>query len=408
MKPLFQTTTFTLLLAVSALFAAPHPARADVWGANMAATIAKQAMEVAYAEMQAAILGTLKVTAYELLNTQVGQLIGGTGSSDALIISDWEDFLVSQPRESTALYMNDFFSQSFRGKNTCDYVPVSSSGSDPYSDAVVSSCAAVREGVRFVRNYPAAITDYARRSIGGAVAEGMGTARQYTLDQFCSDPSDMFAAGNWKCWSARHANPYNDHLSYALQAQSAYAQELEKQRQLAQIQGVAYQGYRPQTTPDGRYVVTPGSLIKDIQSSVTDLGNKIIAAANHPGEFLSALITSFVTSYIQQTIRNGVGEIQQHITTAVRDTDRRVSSEINRVVNEAGPAAQYWTLTQSANPKWTEYYQGETGASGGCSGTYADGSPAQGVCASGPTCSGGGSVYVGECSGGNACCAPAQ
>lgn len=358
---------FPIFFMVTVLFFQPSVARADVWGAAYAAAIAKHAMETAYIEIQAAILGTLKVTAYELLHTQIGQLIGGSSYSETLIITDWEDFVIQAPLDETVLYMNDFFSVSFQGKNSCDYIPVQSSSptSDPYGDVVASSCAAVEavgEGVRFVQNFPSYLEDYARRAIGGAVAEGLDQVRQYTLDQFCTDPStNMLSSGNWKCWDAYWSNDYNNPYAYSMIAEANYYNELEKKQELAKIQGMAYQGYKPQTTPEG-YVVTPGSLIKDIQSAVTDLGNKIIAAAESPGEFLSALVTSFVTSFIQQTIRNGVGQIQQHITSEIRSIDQKMSQEINRVVGQLGPAAQYFKLYQSNSSTWNSYYSGGGGS----------------------------------------------
>jgi|GEM_PF-1469580 len=339
-------------------------ARADVWGAAYGAALVKQQMEVVYTEMQAAILGTLKVAAYELLHTQMGQLIGGSNYKESLIISDWEDFVIRSPEKEAGVYMNDFFSSTFQGKNGCDYVPLNSSSSDPFSNTVVSSCATVQEGVQFVQNFPSYLEDYARASIGGVVAEGIDTVQEYTLDQFCDDPSQMFSSGNWKCWNAFFSNDYNNPYGYAVIAQKEYAQEIEKNQRLAELKSVAYQGYKPQTTEDGKYVVTPGSLIKDIQSSVSDLGNKIIAAANSPGEFLSALATSFVTSYIQQTIRNGVGEIQQHIRSEIREVDSRMLSEVNRVVDELGPSAQTLPLYQSSGEEWQFYYKGATQTTG--------------------------------------------
>lgn len=340
-------------------------ARAEAWGSAMAAAVAKQAMEEAYTEIQSAILGTLKVAAYELLHTQVGQLVGGTSVKDSMIISDWEDFVRIQPEEDTAVYMNDFFSATFQGKNGCDYVPVNPTNTeDPFVDSTVTACGAIQEGVGFVQNFPSQIEEYARRTIGGAVAEGLDTAKEYTLDQFCDDPSNMFAQGNWKCFHAYFSNDYNNPYAYALQASKAYEEELEKKQQVAELKSVAYQGYKPQTTQsaDGKeYVVTPGSLIKDIQSAVTDLGNKIIAAADSPAEFASALVTSFVTSYIQQTIRNGVGEIQNHIRGEIREIDSRVSGEINRVVDEIGPHARYLDLYQSDSEEWKKYYKDVTG-----------------------------------------------
>ncbi|NCU41942.1 MAG: hypothetical protein EOM19_04455 [Candidatus Moranbacteria bacterium] len=334
-------------------------AKADVWGAAYGAAIAKRAMDTAYEEMQAAILGTLKVTAYELLHTQVGQLIGGTSVKESFIISDWEDFIVRQPMDRSVVYMNDFFSASFQAKNSCDYIPLmSSSAGDPFQDSLTTSCASLQEGVRFVQNFPSYLEEYARATIGGEISKGVDKVQEYTLDQFCSDPSEMFASGNWKCWDAYFSNDFNNPYGYSLLAEKKYYTEIEKNREIARLQSTAYQGYKPQTTGDGLYVITPGSLIKDIQSSVTDLGNKIIAAANSPSEFFSALITSFVTSFIQQTVRNGVGEIQQHIQTEIREADKKMSTEVNRVVEEVGLRARYMPLYQSDNQEWKDYYKG--------------------------------------------------
>jgi hypothetical protein len=343
-----------IFILVFSLAPNPQPAYAGSWGEAFAAAAWKFAVETAQESIQAIQLSVLKSTAYQMLTAQVEKIIGGTTASGALFISDWEEFLITMPQEQTTLYMNDFFSQTFRGKSGCDYVSVIDGG---------STCAAVDEGIEYVANLPSQIEAYARSYIGGQLVEGAEQAITYTLDQFCSDPSNLFADGNWKCWTARHdpENPANDHLSFALYSEEVYQEKLQKEREIAQIQSVAYQGYKPQTSSDGTKVVTPGSLIQNIQASVTDLGNKIIAAAQHPAEFASALITSFVTSFIQKTITQGIGEINAAISEVTDEINEGISEVTREIEDELGPAVESWSLVQSSsNADWNFYYKGAT------------------------------------------------
>ena len=63
---------FVLVLFLNFSFAAT-PAKAGVWGEAFAATILDQALNTIKRQLEGAILGTLKVAAISVLNSQVGQ-----------------------------------------------------------------------------------------------------------------------------------------------------------------------------------------------------------------------------------------------------------------------------------------------------------------------------------------------
>jgi hypothetical protein len=104
----------TLILCVGFVLTTPM-AHADAWGANMAAMLMKQVMEKIARQIEGALLGSLKMTAMNMLNSQIGQLIGGGGGAAPRFITNWEDALIADPTRKTQLYMNDFFTLSTRG-----------------------------------------------------------------------------------------------------------------------------------------------------------------------------------------------------------------------------------------------------------------------------------------------------
>jgi len=91
-----------LMIFVSGMFfMMPQTAHADAWGANMAAAIMKQTMEQIARQIEGALLGSLKMAAVQMLNNQVGQLIGGGAGGQARFITSFDDFLYRRPQQRT-------------------------------------------------------------------------------------------------------------------------------------------------------------------------------------------------------------------------------------------------------------------------------------------------------------------
>jgi hypothetical protein len=107
-----------LAVFVFMMFGTADNARAGVWGETAAATAWKQVAEELAKNLRGIVTGAFKQGVGQVMNTQISAMIGGGGGKGAMFITNWQTFLVTDPRKQTNLYMNDFFSLTTRGRNS--------------------------------------------------------------------------------------------------------------------------------------------------------------------------------------------------------------------------------------------------------------------------------------------------
>ncbi len=291
------------------------PNVACAWWPDIPAQIYARTMRLIDEEIHGVIMGALKQAAAESINSTVSSLISGGGTSGALVISDWDDWLVNQPAETTKTYMNDFFTLATSGTSSSSNY-VSASGST--------------EGT--TGSYTNYLVDQAKKTTTEA------TLPKTDLSDYVSDPSEMFSAGNWQGFSSFVSNPANNPFGFTLMSQSAYQEKLEYEKKKAELQAVAFKGFKPQTS--GGKVITPGSTIADMYSNAQDLGNKIIANANSVPEVITAVVTKIATS----AIRQGIGTVQQSVQKEITNVTTSVTSDINEAIEESGPGQLFESM----------------------------------------------------------------
>ncbi len=291
-----------LVLAVL-VFIPSHRARADVWGANAMAAILKHTMERIDAEIHGAIMGALKIAAAESINSTVSSLISSGGTTGALYITDWRDELVLKPQERTMTRMEGYFQSRYRGR---------SSG---------SNYIAANQGEGISGNYYTYLEQVARNSVSDSDSEVID------VYSYCDDPSDPFAQGNWRCFSATAGLPFKE----ALSAQSKTISIYQEEQMLAEDPAIAYKGFKPQMS--GSSVITPGSTIADMYSNAQDLGNKIIASAQSIPEVITAVVTRIATN----AIRQGIGNAQRNVQREIYNVTSGVRRDVNEAVQQSGP-----------------------------------------------------------------------
>jgi len=297
-----------VIVAVLLNLSAVSSARADAWGANMQAAIAKQTMERIQAEIHGAIMGALKQAAAETINDTVNALVYGSNArGGALYITNWEDYLVNEPQREVQLYMNDFFTLTTRGA------------------ASAVNYNANRAGTA-ATNYVAQQFDSFEQSIWGGPPV-------YDLDNYCNDPNQVFAQGNWRCFNASISNPMNNPFGRDLVWRSEAIAKTAEIERLRSTQALTYRGYLPQTI-NGE-VITPGSLIADIQAQAQNIPNMILATAQNIPEVITAVVTRMIT----QTIRQGIGNAQRTIQKEVINPIANERRDIDQEVRESGPGS---------------------------------------------------------------------
>lgn len=297
-----------------------QPARAGVWGESIAATLLDQALDTIKRQLEGAILGTLKVAAVSVLNSQVGRMIGGTSVGDALFISDWNDFLYQKPADQVKLYMNDFFAISLRGKyGAANYV-----GAGDVANNVAG-------------NYTAYLRDQALSSLA-MDEEDLGISLEYNLDNYSPNPELLFAEGDYRGLNAFFSNPANNPFGYTLATTAFYARqmnrEIDKMKTKAQSSGFIGKEQNGRT-------ITPAATIESMLADTQNIGNNIIAAAENPGEILSGVIGAVVNKAITSIIQKGVGKVQANIQREVTKVDNQVVGALNKANQQLGPAAKF-------------------------------------------------------------------
>lgn len=336
-------------------------ARADSWGANQMAAVWTYAVNKISRHIEGVMLGSLKMTAMNLLNSQIGQLIGGGGiAGSPRFITNWQDELFLAPQRNAQLYMNDFFTVSTRGMaSSANYSGRGSGiGSVIFTDssrqgklnnplALNDPLTLRAEGIVLpggigsigVGNYPQYLERIGRAAISG------DNYRTMTLQEFTSSPAEMFRTGNWRAFDAFVSNPMNNPYGYSIVAEQTYQRQLELEKEIARTKAIAYQGFKG-TEAAGGMITTPGSTIKSLMDDANDFGNKIIAGATNPAELAGSLASAAVSKAINGLVNYGVNQVTSVITKPINAVTRDVNNAIRQADQVVGPAAQFMTQAQ--------------------------------------------------------------
>lgn len=291
-KLIKQVTTSGLIFFGLVFCLFPQPARADAWGANMGAAIMKQMLERIARQIEGSLLGSLKMAAVQMLNNQVGQLIGGGASGQPRFITNFNDFLYQGPRQRTNLYMNDFFTLTTRGRGaSANYVSARSGGG----------------------NYVGYLESVGRK----ATVESEASC---TVDlEESANAETMFEEGDFRGFNAFVSNPCNNPYGYALEAEDAYQGELMRQQEAAAIeaQSSGFLGAK-----QGNMVITPAGSIEAATTNIQNLPNQIIASASNPTELLNGVVSAMANQVVNNLVRNGIGQVQTNIRREIGSVKR--------------------------------------------------------------------------------------
>ncbi|MCD6149390.1 hypothetical protein J7J13_01215 [bacterium] len=302
MKTKFKITIFSLMLGIS-VFSFAGNASAYVTWPDITAMSYKEVLEKITGMIHGIIMGALKQAAVQTINDSVNNLISGTTMAGSMFISDWDNYLRMGPQRENALYMNDFFTMTTRGR---------ASGLNYRSNC----------GRDFARSdYSSYLTDRAQKY---TIAIEMPTV---DLQEYVCDAANMFEDETWGAFDAFTGKAINNPLGYTLTAQGVQQADEARRKKEAEIRAIAYQGFKPQTKGD--MVVTPGSTIKDVVSNVKDLPNKALAAAKDMPEVITSIVTSILTKTIQQGIGNARGNIQREIDGKICNFSKGINGKLN-------------------------------------------------------------------------------
>ena len=267
----FMKLTAIVLIVSFILSASPVCVpKTHAWMAIPAA-ILKQAMEELSATIQGIIRGVMKVASATTLQSLINSFLSG-GEGGASFIDDWQDYLIKQPKEFAKVQINDFITQSLKGRNiSSQYVSSALNGG----------------GGNYLENL-------------GSLAKSNTSEKNIPTPDYSDNPTDMFSAGNLKS-AEQLFQGTNYFVAYNSVAKGVF-EEIKKDEQLkALAEGIAGESFLGPKDESGK-IKTPGITVKDMVSNAKDLPNKILAGATNVGEVVESLVASILTDAMEKCI----------------------------------------------------------------------------------------------------------
>jgi len=265
------------LILVFSLFLNLSPAtvqNAYAWDAVKGA-IFHRAIDTVYDVVKGIIMGALKQAAATAINQAMESIMGGGGpNGGALFIQDYNNYLVVQPRQGANTYINDYISQTTKGRGSASNYISASGGKEGFGGSYQNQLAQLGKSATSEKKTPSVT--------------------------YQGEPSQMFSDGTFKnmlsFWSG-----INNPVAYQNHIEDVYNQ---KQKELQMINQTKVQaGLGSPGQEKNGMVVTPGSMAIMNSVNAQDIGNKIIGGATHMPE----VITSMVAQIMTKSLQNGIG-----------------------------------------------------------------------------------------------------
>jgi hypothetical protein len=278
-------------------------ARAEMWGTNMVAAVAKQAMEKALTAFKEAMISNLKMQATRLMNDRIMALVTGR-SAGSLVISDYGDFIYGSAQRQGQLFSNDLFAS------------MSSSASRATND--------------MMRNVETAVN-----------SEILGVQRQVgsTIDDYVSggidNLFDQTAGGGADAVLEAVRNPYNNVYGTYVESSRMIQAKMNEIANTKGIEAMSGQGFASRTGSGG-LIDMPGSILKDLTSTAKSMPMRIVAAADSVPQIAATMASNMISGIIEsevgkvtrpidskltkmnQTVRGGVNKLQSNIYNGVK------------------------------------------------------------------------------------------
>ncbi len=292
------------------------PARAEFWGTNYTAAIIDYMFEQLSYQIEGMLLVNLKGAAIQMLNQQVQQMLGGGSGGNALYITNYQDYIQGIARDNAQAMMNDFFTNSTRGKYaSANYMEVGSIG-----------------GVSIEMDMTGLVQD-AMQSAGID-----GRALQYNFDQLSSGSSIASGLGSMRDLNLLVSNPMNNPMGASMVATEIYNRTLSENVDIQKIKAMS-SGFIPNES--GGEVVTPAGSIEAMTTSVETLSNDVLANAENYGEIMGGMISSYANKAISKMVQKGVGKAKSELSNSFGNTGNQISNYASKALSTNGTGSQF-------------------------------------------------------------------
>jgi hypothetical protein len=341
-----KVTIVSLFLLFSLTIAPIHIPKAHALWGEFPAQIFNGVLEDLAGMIHGLILGGLKTAAITSINLELSGIIGGSSSQSAKFITNWQDFLVDQPKASANIAMNDYLSQTIsqgRGSASGYISAVSpnlfSANYEGFGKGSFSYGMAMNNPSYGKFSYFAqADSDIdAYKSSAASAFELKEMGIEHTSGKKDPVPTyngeDLADASNNFENMGLYLSGVNNKWGYDINEQAKYAEILEEEKTKAITKAQSGSGF----AEAGDQVTTPGIVVKDALVNAQDIGNKLIAAAKDPSEIITATIQSMITKSIQ----NGIGQASVIAQRTIQNTQSKATSEFNIQASQSGVGALF-------------------------------------------------------------------
>ncbi|MDO8240587.1 MAG: hypothetical protein Q7T51_01185 [Candidatus Moranbacteria bacterium] len=339
----FKKGLLVILLMTSLVFGPIYaqPAQA-AWG-EFPQQIFKTVLEFIKTNIMSIVVSALKTAAIKAINQEMNSVIGGSFSSAPAFITDWKDYLHDKPRENADKYMNDYLSQTVTAgrASASGYVKkVGSSlfasnyegvgnGSFGYGMAMNNSSFGKFSYMAQASNLAGAEPSSTDAAASKETAEANTTGKTPPTLAKCTQGDINDARGgyaNLRLYLSGICNSWG----FNANATMAYQTKLAEEKQTAQVEGTASQGF-PGTKKDG-LTVSPGILVKDAMANVQNIGSTALATAQD----IKGVVTGLVQQMITSAIQKGIGKASEVVQKKVQDTKAKATTKVNETAKTQG------------------------------------------------------------------------
>ncbi|MEI7425417.1 MAG: hypothetical protein WCK16_00630 [Candidatus Moraniibacteriota bacterium] len=313
------------------LFSFSCPKKAQAWDAMAASVYETVVAEISYS-IKGMMMGSLKQAAIKMLSKQMDRFISGVGGNGARFITNWEDYLVNNPKRNATNYANDYISRLTSGRGSVNYKKASNS--------VLGASTIAGEG--FGRG--AVLGDDAADITSSSLSENIQTLGENITEpkewrlSYDGDPAEMFQSdslANMNLYLMGDGNGGNTIWDADSAIRAEYNTALAKEKATATAEGIAGGGFLSEKI-DGM-IAKPGILYKEMEANMENLPNLAISSATSIGELVAATVSKAIAGAVNKTISGVENKINKEVNKV---TDKAVN-QVNKKVNAYGPGALY-------------------------------------------------------------------
>jgi hypothetical protein len=317
---IFFVSVLALTMALAPIQTRPVEA---AWG-EFPAQFLGNALAMMRAQILGMIMGSLKQAAIKTITSKISSIVGGSSSQDSKIISNYTDFLHTDPLKKSKLYLNDYLSQMTQGRGS------------------ISSYISVSEG------FGSNAGNYIAQLKQSALA--ITTEIKQTIPSYHGNPSqNMFVDGNLNNFNL-YLSGVNNPWAFNLTVQQKYQEIITIQQDAARTEALANRGFM--STKQGDTIISPGSLTGDIMARVQTMGLDVLANAQSVPEIITSAVQGIITSAIQK----GIGKAQNIAQKEVDKVTGSATQQIDKLTQKLGPAAAYVNTASNVYNSATNTY----------------------------------------------------